>query len=330
MSFELDTTAHRPFHRPGDEPFQHPVGHMHAHGLAQYSPKAAEAFSFPSKPESKHSVSPLLFQTPQPPLSSTCPQRWPGIDAESTKMLLKVLEDNHSRWHIFFNYKGFHNHAAHHLLAIWAMGASAKIIFSAYETHCVYQRPAFDSPSRITRHNFNEHLGDERFYSAYSDFFVLELGKKGFARTFEEFVFAPSANYLAEPPPEDGHPEMLSRFIGGLLHPMIHTGYGAEFGLLGMSAEGLAMTAVHPAKMHALLPPSDFSSPLKSGTMHALSILALVAKDERFEHVKMMDDLDMLTMTVSSYDEALRAYAQMWEFDVANKEGVAKAVEELA
>lgn len=42
------------------------------------------------------------------------------------------------------------------------MGASAKIIFSAYETHCVYQRPAFDSPSRITRHNFNEHLGDER------------------------------------------------------------------------------------------------------------------------------------------------------------------------
>ncbi|KAG1869215.1 hypothetical protein C8R48DRAFT_597975 [Suillus tomentosus] len=304
---------------------------MHAHGLTQYSPKAAEAFSFPSKPESKHSMSPLLFQTPQPPLSSTCPQRWPGIDAESTKVLLKVLEDNHSRWHIFFNYKGFHNHAAHHLLAIWAMGASAKIIFSAYETHCVYQRPAFDSPSRITRHNFNEHLGDERFYSAYLEFFVLELGKKGFARTFEEFVFAPSANYLAEPPPEgNGHPEMLSRFIGGLLHPLIHTGYGAEFGLLGMSAEGLAMAAVHPAKMHALLPPSDFSSPLKSGTMHALSILALVAKDERFEHIKMMDDLDMLTMTVSSYDEALRAYAQMWEFDVANKEGVAKAVEELA
>ncbi|KAG2346149.1 hypothetical protein BDR05DRAFT_878666 [Suillus weaverae] len=305
---------------------------MHAHGLAQYSPEAAEAFSFPSKPESKHDVLPPLFQTPQPPLASICPQRWPGINAESTKMLLKVLEDNHSRWHIFFNYKGFHNHAAHHLLAIWAMGASAKIIFSAYETHCVYQRPAFDSPSRITRHNFNEHLGDERFYSAYSDFFALELGKKGFARTFGEYIFAPSANYLAEPQPEgDGHhPEMLARFIGGLFHPLIHTGYGAEFGLLGMSAEGLAMTAVHPAKVHALLPPSYFSSPVKAGTMHALSILALVAKDERFEHIKMTDESDMLTMTVSSRDEALRAYAEMWDFDVANKEDVAKAVEELA
>ncbi|KAG1764884.1 hypothetical protein EV702DRAFT_1204809 [Suillus placidus] len=332
MSSELDTTAYKPFHRPGDEPFQHPAGHMHAHGLAQYSPEAAEAFSFPSKPESKHDVLPPLFQTPQPPLASICPQRWPGIDAESTKMLLKVLEDNHSRWHIFFNYKGFHNHAAHHLLAIWAMGASAKIIFSAYETHCVYQRPAFDSPSRITRHNFNEHLGDERFYSAYSDFFALELGKKGFARTFGEYIFAPSANYLAEPHPEgDGHhPEMLARFVGGLLHPLIHTGYGAEFGLLGMSAEGLAMTAVHPAKVHALLPPSYFSSPVKAGSMHALSILALVAKDERFEDIKMTDESDTLTMTVSSHDEALRAYAEMWDFDVANKEDVAKAVEELA
>ncbi|KAG1764460.1 hypothetical protein EDD22DRAFT_951709 [Suillus occidentalis] len=331
MSTELDSTALRPFRRAGDEPFQHPVGLIHAHGLTQYSPEAAEAFSFPSKPELNKDVLPPLFQTPQQPLASICPQHWPGIDAESTDMLLKVLEDNHSRWHIFFNYKGFHNHAAHHLLAIWAMGASAKIIFSAYETHCEYQRPAFDSPSRITRHNLFEHLGDERFYSAYSDFFALELGKKGFARTFGEYIFAPSANYLTEPRPEgDGHPEMLARFIGGVLHPLIHTGYGAEFGLLGISAEGLAMTAVHPVKVHALIPPSYFSSPVKSGTMHALSILALVAKDERFEHIEPMDEAEMLATIVSSRNEALRAYAEMWDFDVANKEGVAKAVEELA
>ncbi|KAG2072551.1 hypothetical protein BDR04DRAFT_1074096 [Suillus decipiens] len=304
---------------------------MHAHGLAQYSPEAAEAFSFPSKLASEHNALPPLFQTPQPPLDPICPQRWPGINPESTKMLLKVLKDNHSRWHIFFNYKGFHNHAAHHLLAIWAMGASAKIIFSAYESHCVYQRPAFDSPSRITHHNFNEHLGDERFYSAYSDFFALELGKKGFARTFGEYIFAHSANFLAEPPPEGyGHPEMLSRFMGGILHPLIHTGYGAEFGLLGISAEGLAMTAIHPASVHALLPLSSWNSPIKPGTIRALSILALVANDERFEHIKMTDELDMLATTVSSYDEPLRAYAEMWDFDVASKEGVAKAVEELA
>ena len=112
MSSGLDTTASRPFDRPGDEPFQHPTGNIRAHGLAQYSPKSAEAFSIPvPATATKHDTSPL-FQIPQPPLAPICPQRWPGIDAESTKMLLKVLEDNHCRWHIFFNYKGFHKCAS--------------------------------------------------------------------------------------------------------------------------------------------------------------------------------------------------------------------------
>jgi hypothetical protein len=107
---ELDTTAGRPFHRPSDEPF--PKGNIHVHGIAQYSPEAAEAFSIPV-PATTHDSIPPLFQTPQQPLSSICPQRWPGIDAESTKILLRLLEDNHSRWHIFFNYKGFHKCALH-------------------------------------------------------------------------------------------------------------------------------------------------------------------------------------------------------------------------
>jgi hypothetical protein len=112
MSSGLDTTASRPFDRPGDEPFQHPTGNIRAHGLAQYSPKSAEAFSIPvPATTTKHDISPL-FQIPQLPLAPICPQRWPGIDAESTKMLLKVLEDNHCRWHIFFNYKGFHKCAS--------------------------------------------------------------------------------------------------------------------------------------------------------------------------------------------------------------------------
>jgi hypothetical protein len=105
MSSELDTTASRPFIRHGDEPFQRPTANIHTHDLAQYSPKAAEAFSIPV-PATKLDTPPL-FQTPQLPLASICPQRWPGIDAESTKVLLR-LKDNHYIWHIFFNYKGFH------------------------------------------------------------------------------------------------------------------------------------------------------------------------------------------------------------------------------
>jgi hypothetical protein len=46
----------------------------------------------------------------------------------------------------------------------------------------------------------------------------------------ETFVFSDKYN--------TGEMKMLSRFLAGLLHPMIHTGYGAEFSLPGLLVEG--------------------------------------------------------------------------------------------
>lgn len=67
------------------------------------------------------------------------------------------------------------SHAAHHLLAIYAMGASADLLNAAYHTHVVYQIPAFPSPdyeelklvedarkTTIDESNWKEYLGDER------------------------------------------------------------------------------------------------------------------------------------------------------------------------
>jgi hypothetical protein len=53
----------------------------------------------------------------------------------------------------------------------------------------------------------------------------------------EEYIFLPDANF---DPGRDGktQPEMLNRFMSSLMHPMIHTGYGVEFGLHGIVAEG--------------------------------------------------------------------------------------------
>jgi hypothetical protein len=39
-------------------------------------------------------------------------------------------------------------------------------------------------------------------------------------------------------------PHMLSRFVDGIMHPLIHCGYGVEFGLKGMLSEGKS----HPCK----------------------------------------------------------------------------------
>ncbi len=47
---------------------------------------------------------------------------------------------------------------------------------------------------------------------------------------------------------------MLARFIGGAIHPLIHVGYGMEFGLPGIVAEGITMAALTETRWSAILP----------------------------------------------------------------------------
>ncbi|KAI0247418.1 hypothetical protein BJV78DRAFT_1133291, partial [Lactifluus subvellereus] len=57
---------------------------------------------------------------------------------------------NHENYHTCFNDKGFHNHATHHILAIYGLGASPEINEDAYHTAHNYLKPAFKSPEPIT------------------------------------------------------------------------------------------------------------------------------------------------------------------------------------
>ena len=51
-----------------------------------------------------------LYPAPSPSPSVQAPRRLPGSTPESTSTLIKVLKDNHVKWHIFFNDKGFHKY----------------------------------------------------------------------------------------------------------------------------------------------------------------------------------------------------------------------------
>ena len=75
-----------------------------------------------------------------------------------------------------------------------------------------------------------------RYFQAYLNFFKAELDSKSISALLEEYIFESSANFAGK----DDHdqPEMLNRFHDGLLHPHIHTGFGVEFGLPGIFAEG--------------------------------------------------------------------------------------------
>lgn len=120
--------------------------------------------------------------------------------------------------------------------------------------------PTQVSPDHITVKNFGEHLGDEkyvcliyvifptlfivyRYYDAYLSFFTDYLQHNSPTKALEHFIFSPSYNFISDSGATEHdsakHPQMLNRLFAGLVHPLIHIGYGIEFGILGQVAEGM-------------------------------------------------------------------------------------------
>ncbi|KAJ5689285.1 hypothetical protein N7462_003677 [Penicillium macrosclerotiorum] len=163
-----------------------------------------------------------------------------GVREDAARTASEILQDDMTSHHVFFNDEGFHNHIVHHILSIYALGASPENIQSAYKRNKSYQRPVLPTDSSIIQGmadsaKFQEYLGNEKHYPNYLSFFQRELDVKGVATVLNEYVFA-----------EDKRAEsMLCRLFGGLLHPLIHLGFGLEFNQPAIVAQALAQAAVH-------------------------------------------------------------------------------------
>lgn len=120
------------------------------------------------------------------------------------------------------------SHLIHHLLAAYSLGASKEKIQEIFDNHAKDQRPIPPSIGPITRENFKSYLGKAEAYTSFLTLFQSEIDKHGPLDTVRRWVW--SGDFLA-------------RTIGGAYHPVIHIGYGLEFGIPGIVAEGLAMCA---------------------------------------------------------------------------------------
>ncbi|KAK0526106.1 hypothetical protein OC835_005397 [Tilletia horrida] len=198
-------------------------------------------------------VQPRTLTLPQPSLLGA----QPGFTHEQAKAAHAVLNDNHDQFNVFFNLSGFHNHLAHHVLAALALSAPPSH-YQRADTHArsVWLDPAFklnhkpvqgDGIERITRGNWTAHLLELSYYWSYLAFFEDEIAQHGVPATLEHFLFD-EQHALASPA------HMLLRLFGGALHPLIHIGYGLEFGIDGIVAEGLAMAAITEARETDLFP----------------------------------------------------------------------------
>src|SRR6202012_2645784 len=128
----------------------------------------------------------------------------------------------------------------HHLLTILALGASPRALQKAYANNDSYQRPALPVEAKVVAQMQNEEafksfLGKEEHYNNFLHFFQSEMEKHGWQRVVNTHLFANTS----------ASNNLFGRLFAGLLHPLIHLGFGLEFKQPAIIAEALSQAAVH-------------------------------------------------------------------------------------
>ncbi|KZT34795.1 hypothetical protein SISSUDRAFT_991368 [Sistotremastrum suecicum HHB10207 ss-3] len=282
------------------------------------------------------------------------PRSIPGFSVESGQELQKWLKVDAESWHVYFDDRGFHNHLAHHLYAAYGLGASPSVIRDAYQLQAKTQRKAFASPVDITEANWKEHLGDDKYYKGYLEFFYGVVASLGISGALEKYIFSAEANWGTSG--EKTGPQMLSRFVSGLLHPLIHAGQGCEFSIPGTVAQGLGWTAIS-SNSPAVLLPKEFFAHAASGTLsslfstltlqsatstkesnlHSFSILTRMLNDPALDPTPefrvVMDGIQIDTIDPflqSPKGEIILKYASLWQIDTSIAGELEKKLEELS
>ncbi|KAI8987312.1 hypothetical protein BDF20DRAFT_849389 [Mycotypha africana] len=173
----------------------------------------------------------------------------PGVSPAAAALSEQLLEKNNHDFHCFFNEKKFHNHLIHHLLAAYSLGASKEKIQEIFDYHAKDQRPLPPSVGELTRENYTEQLGNGDAYTSFLNLFKKEVDKYGMHDTVRRWVWSG---------------DLLARTIGGAYHPVIHIGYGLEFGIPAIVAEGLAMAACTEPNFTGVVPKQP---PLRTSSM---------------------------------------------------------------
>ncbi|KAI5786484.1 hypothetical protein DFH27DRAFT_528397 [Peziza echinospora] len=158
---------------------------------------------------------------------------------DGTKIVLaELLRDNHETNHVFFNDLGFHNHIAHYLLTLYDLGASSETLKETYAREKGYQRPPPPLHPRAAidltnEDNWPTYFGNQEHYTDFLAFFTAEIKTLGWRECISKYIFGKSKIAVM----------MRKNIFGGFYHPVIHFGFGIEFEILSVIAEGLAECA---------------------------------------------------------------------------------------
>ncbi|KKK21810.1 hypothetical protein P175DRAFT_0544167 [Aspergillus ochraceoroseus IBT 24754] len=175
-----------------------------------------------------------------------------GLTQESADRVSELLMINYARYHTLFDAVGFHNHTVHHLLTLYALGATPDEIRAMYDLNKGYQalvqyRPVSTVLQLKDRSFFQQCLGDLSYYDSYVRFFQDEIAQRGIPDVVNEYLF--QGDEISD--------DILGRMHSGFLHPMIHLGCALEFNQPLLVAEALAAGCVHDDWPHSFLFPVE-------------------------------------------------------------------------
>jgi hypothetical protein len=200
------------------------------------------------------------------------------------------------------------NHIVHHLLTIFALGASPGALQQAYSNNDSYQRLALPVESKVVSqlHNpetFKSCLGKEEHYGDFVHFFQSEMEKHGWQRVVNTYLF--SNTYMSN--------DLFGRLFAGLLHPLIHLGFGLEFEQPAIIAEALSQAAVHEDWVSPILWKCEEAARLHDGVEKSLLQILDEIREDRIMHeaVKWEDDNKLRDgLMVRAFDHAANVVSQ--------------------
>ena len=191
--------------------------------------------------------------------------------AGSAEVVNDLLKKNHEKWHMYFRDVAGHNHIPHAVLTTLAMSGGPQELRRAYDDGEDIQRPMPPvNPQAVKEMNnpakFRERMQILDEYPNFLAFFKNEIASNN-----GDWQSVVNAHCFARTELADF---MLAQLFEGLYHPIIHMGFGIEFELAPLVAEGLAQAASHdPMYIDVFFQKAEQLA--QSGTVAAAPLAAL-------------------------------------------------------
>jgi Questin oxidase-like len=231
-----------------------------------------------------------------------------------TALVTRLLEKNDAEHDIFFGKNHFHNHFPHTLLSQFALGAPEKRLLKEVDLEDYLNPIPQKQPTEITDENWTEYIGKDVFYPNYLEYFKRKITAEGVQSTVINYALKPS---------------LLPSLVSGAVHPLIHLGFGLEFGSDIVVAEGLAGACVHRPAFAPVVDSQMYSQPAK-GTRSLLEIADEIRKDHVFDDCVEFKSFPKSEAVLASEKatKAIKEYVMQWKAD-ESPEGFANAWSEL-